>query len=835
MAEQNDQLKPHFILNNQAESERFRSPQQGGGVAKVPEQDREAHGTALLQQVRSLQPNVEDARDAQVQAGLDQGFGLQVEFESFPDIELAFESLARERSGIELLNVRHDDRLTFATVFVPDGKLQHFEKLISEYLAENKDNAGKARDHKSLINTIREIRAATLTALWTDDPAALPTEDNEALWWEVWLPVRGDRKAVTENFKRLAQGLGFRVAPGELQFPERTVLLVYGSAGAMKRSMLILNNIAELRRAKETAGFFDALPPDEQPDWLNELLGRTTMPSPDADVPHVCLFDTGVNQGHPLLAPALDNHDLHTVEPGWGVNDDHGHSTEMAGLALAGNLTDVLASDQPVTISHRLESVKLIPNDNTNGNDARHHGYLTTEAVARPEITAPQRRRVFSMAVTTRDNRDRGRPSAWSAALDRLASDAGGLGETPRLFVIAAGNIDDMNAWVEYPDSNSTDGIHDPGQSWNALTVGAATELVNITEPDADGYQPIAPVGGLSPFSTTSQTWQSHWPLKPDVVFEGGNAGRDAFGAAWLPSLSLLTAHAEINERLFTTANATSAASVLGARMAAQLMAEYSDLWPESVRALIVHSAQWTDAMRRTFLPTNRNPSKNDVARLVRHCGFGMPNLGRAMWSLDNSLTLVCEDQLHPFQKEPGKNVTLRDMNLHRLPWPLDELEALGETQVEMRVTLSYFIEPNPSARGITSRYRYESHGLRFDVKRPLESEPDFRARINAAARDEEEGTQTDSNDPNWLLGKRNRHKGSLHSDIWRGTAADLASRGVIGVYPALGWWKTRHGLQRYDRPARYSLIVSIHAPEVDVDLYSAVAAKIATPVAVQV
>jgi hypothetical protein len=73
-------------------------------------------------------------------------------------------------------------------------------------------------------------------------------------------------------------------------------------------------------------------------------------------------------------------------------------------------------------------------------------------------------------------------------------------------------------------------------------------------------------------------------------------------------------------------------------------------------------------------------------------------------------------------------------MNLHRLPWPLLELEALGETAVEMRVTLSYFIEPDPSARGVTSRYRYESHGLRFEVNRASESEADFRARINAAA-----------------------------------------------------------------------------------------------------
>jgi hypothetical protein len=506
----------------------------------------------------------------------------------------------------------------------------------------------------------------------------------------------------------------------------------------------------------------------------------------------------------------------------------------MAGLALAGNLTEALASQDPLEVEHRLESVKLLPEDGANGGDARHHGYLTTEAVARPEISAPHRPRVFSMAVTARDNRDRGRPSAWSAAIDRLAADSEGQGETPRLFVISAGNVIDPNAWAEYPASNTSDGIHDPGQSWNALTVGAATDLVQVTEPDAGGYRPIAPAGGLSPFSTTSATWQSHWPLKPDVVFEGGNAAKDAISAVWVPSLSLLTTNSMPEQRLFTTTNATSAASALAARMAAQLMAEYPEIWPETIRAFIVHSAGWTNAMRQSFLPAGQ-PTKADIVKLVRHCGFGVPDLDRAMWSFENALTMLSEERLHPFRREGQKDPTLRDMNLHRLPWPLQELEALGATQVEMRVTLSYFIEPNPSERGFSARYRYESHGLRFDVKRPSESEKDFRARINAAARDEEERSRSSGDDPGWLIGKQNRHKGSLHSDIWRGSAADLASRGLIGIYPALGWWKTRPRLKHYDRPVRYALVVSIRAPEVDVELYSAVANQIAALVAVRV
>lgn len=834
MEHSNERKRRHFILKGFTKTEDFKKPRRKIVPRPVPAQDRWRHGADLLRQVDALKPELSATRKAQEEAGLEGGFGLRVEFESFPDIELAFESLARERSGIELLNVRHQNEITYATIFVPDGKLEHFENLIRDYLEEKRDRLGRLRDHGNLLNTIRQIRTATLKALWTDDVNVFPTTDDETFWWEVWLPIRDDRAATVATFRDLAEAQGFFIAPGELEFPERTVLLAYTSAGRMKNSMMTINSIAELRRAKETAEFFDGMAPREQPEWLNDLLGRTVFAGPEKPVPHVCLLDTGVNNGHPLIAPALADPDLHTVEPAWGTADVEGHGTAMAGLALAGDLTESLDSNYPIRIEHRLESVKLLPLDGANVGESRHHGYLTMEAIARPEITAPHRHRVFAMAVTAKDNRDRGRPSAWSAAVDGLASDAAGNGATRRLLVLSAGNINDPDAWLQYPVSNSTDGIHDPGQSWNALTVGAYTNLDHITESDAQDYQPIAQAGGISPFSTTSFTWQPSWPLKPDVVFEGGNAAKDAIGAVWMHSLSLLTSNHEPHRRLFTTANVTSAATSLAGRMAAQLMSTYPELWPESIRALIVHSAEWTDTMRSMFLPVGREPSKKEMAGLVRHCGFGVPNLDLALWSASNSLTMVVQEQLYPYRREVGKQPTLREMRLHRLPWPLAELEGLGETPVEMRVTLSYFIEPNPSERGFRSRYRYESHGLRFDVKRPLESEYDFRARINAAARSEEKGMRSGGDDPGWIIGTQNRHKGSLHSDIWQGKAAELASRGVLAVYPVVGWWKTRTRLQRYNMAARYALVVSIRAPEVQVDLYSAVVNQIATVVEVE-
>ena len=731
------------------------------------------------------------------------------------------------------MSVRTEGNTTVANVFIPDGKLDHFEKYVADYIAAKKNKKGHLLDHGSLLNAISAIRAAELRTLWTDDPALLPQDKAEKFWWEVWLPTRGNRAEVVSDFRKLAALAECTVSNHQVNFPERTIVLMHGSQQQFARSVMTLNCVAELRRAKETAEFFDGMTPLEQQQWVDEMLARLN-PAADSDAtPRICLLDSGVNRGHPLLAPLIESADLHTVEPAWGVDDQANHGTGLAGLAAFGDLADTLATNGPVVLSHRLESVKLTPTQGANQGNAEHHGYLFGEAVGRPEISAPKRPRVFTSAVTSSDGRDRGRPSAWSATVDRLASDYEGDGQFPRLFVLAAGNTESIPAWNEYPSSLSTNGIRDPGQSWNALTVGAYTNKTLITEADAQDYQPIASAGGLSPYTTTSSTWASVWPLKPDVVFEGGNAGKNATGSAGIRSLNLLSTSNLPIERLFTTTNATSAASALGARMAAQLMAAYPSLRPETIRALVTHSAEWTEAMRQTYLPTHKSPTKTDYVYLIRHCGWGVPDLERARWSVGNSLTLIVEDLVHPYKKVKGKGIVSRDMNLRTLPWPKEQLLTLpSETEVELRITLSYFVEPNPSARGTASRFHYPSHRLRFDVQRPLDATTaDFIARINAAAEREDDDDPINPKDPDWCLGDQKRHRGSLHQDVWKGTAADLAARGFIAVYPAKGWWRTRPAQGRCDLPARYSLIVSIRTPQTEIDLYTPIAQQVAQQV----
>ena len=183
---------------------------------------------------------------------------------------------------------------------------------------------------------------------------------------------------------------------------------------------------------------------------------------------------------------------------------------------------------------------------------------------------------------------------------------------------------------------------------------------------------------------------------------------------------------------------------------------------------------------------------------------------------------------MQPFKIE-GSTIKTSDLVLHQLPWPKAILERLGAGDVELRVTLSYFIEPNPGERGQTKRHGYASHGLRFEVKRSSESSGAFIRRINAEA-----GTRSETpKDPNWELGPQLRNRGSLRADIWKGSAADLAARDAIAVYPIGGWWRENPSRGRGNSRVRYSLIVSLRTAEA-VDLYNAIQMQIAPEIAIE-
>ncbi len=812
---------PHLKIEGGGETERYTRPPRKIENRGAPNRNRRQHadglGVAIGHAIEAGRQQLAE-RDVDIAEGTP-GFYLEIELS--PNEREAIDGLGNRTKHVEVVAVKAavgDDAPIEATVFVPEGAQSYYQDKVNAYRDE--DTASNRPKNQALVSRMEAVRIATVQSLFTDTPELYPV-NGQAIWWEVWL-----RQGSRDRFIRVADRLDIPLKDHVVSFPERDVTLTLANEAAMTRIIRNCDAVAELRVAKDTPALFLRMDGAEVREWTDDVLAR--LVPPDGVMTAVCVLDSGVTQGHPLIQPALDVSDMHTIQPAWGTGDTarqwRGHGTNMSGIALYGDLHPHFEGGNPVDLSHRLESVKILPPDGQNDPDL--YGAIIQEAVARAEVQAPDRNRVICMAVTSA-HLEPGRPSSWSAAVDQLCFDE----ECRRLVILSAGNIRDNIDPAEYMDRNDTEPVEDPAQAWNALTVGAYTDRSNITDPTFTGWQPVGVPGDLSPCSRTSVAWQRQWPIKPDVVFEGGNWATDGQGSTRpIDDLQLLTTHSRPNVRLLDTIGDTSAATALAANMAAQIMAVRPDLWPETIRGLVVHSAEWTPIM----LDQIEGQTKTQMQTMLRRYGYGVPDLDRALLSAANDMTLMVEDQLMPFERI-ASSVKTRDMKLHQLPWPRAELAALGDAQVSFRVTLSYFIEPNPGERGWTRRHRYSSHNLRFAVKHATETLQEFRRRINNVAREEEGALPVGGGRgvDNWLLGPTIREHGSIHSDQWTGTAADLAERDAIGIFPVGGWWKEKAYLDRCNASARYSLIVSIKAPGAAIDIYTPVANQIAIATAI--
>jgi hypothetical protein len=736
-----------------------------------------------------------------------------------------------------LLSVRPatDDEPERATVWVSDNYRAQFLKIFEDYLAKFSTKATQDRwttpegnpTNQVLVANIARIRRAMSADLWTSDGEPPPHGTH---WWELWLDTTQPHLETFDGFLATYQ---LRSLPRSVAFRDRVVVWVQATWDQLQILPFTSVPLAEIRRP-QFIDTVDDLSTDEQDEYVRDLAGRVTPAGEPA--PAVCHLDTGVHRPHLLLRESLADSDLHTII-GTSGNDTHGHGTAMAGLALFGSLDRHLLSTEPVRLTHRLESVRVTPQDGEPVTDPLDYGTATIEAVALPEIAAP-RPRVFCLPLSTTPDSP-GNPTLWSAAVDALAVGTDTVRDgtqlrllsTPdpdaaRLILVAAGNVSPQ---LDHRSESDTSAVEDPGQAWNVLTVGAYTNLADAPQdPQYNGWIPMANPGELSPHSRTSVMFnQRSWPIKPDICLEGGNVLTDG-GDLFEPKHPLLSLRStgNSNDLALTSANATSAATAQAARLAALAMARYPAYWPETIRGLLTHAAEWTPAMTAEIQAA---PTKTSRLQLLRRYGWGVPTEEAVQQSSRQAVTLVTQDQFVPFE---GTDYRMRHFRLHTPPWPADALAELGQQNVRLRITLSYFIEPSASRRGWRQRYSYASHALRFDIQGSIESQQEFVARVNREAKSDEEGSsRSGTTSSRWLIGTQQRHLGSLHQDEWHGTGQELASSSSIAVYPVGGWWKNNRRADRMDLPVRYALLVSLRTEEQGVDLYTPIANELRIPV----
>lgn len=825
----------HVQIDAFRESAQYRFPNRP--IDRQPKRDDyPAHAAQLLAQLtEALAAAPDPERRIPIQG---QQPGVLVEVETLapqgpragatkipPGLEFAAQDIVILRSR------RNADRTESALLFVPDNQRAFLRDRINRYGAEELGN--RRRPDVDRFETIERIRTAVIEMLFA---GPVDHGDPAAAWWELWIRQPAQR---ADSLAAAARDEGLDVHADRLVFPETVVLFVHATvAQLIDLAQRVPGAISEIRPASGTIEpFLDqgqaAL---GQEAVVADLAARLSPPPQGA--PSICVIDTGVAVAHPLLAPAMAG--AWAVDDRWGA-DDHephgGHGTAMAGLALHGDLEGPANDTRELVLAHAVESVKFLPPRGFPLTEPARYGFVTQSAVSRAEIERPNVARSFCIATSAADFPAE-RPSSWSGSVDQLCAGAmpgerqDGLSSAnhpKRVVLIAAGNVQcGQRDLVELHQS-----LEDPAQSWNAITIGGITTKEAVPA-DPPGLTPLVPANHRSPFSRGSQKLPSDLtPIKPEVLFEAGNMVFDATDyCAGHPAVSLLALSSEVVTQPLRPFNATSAATGVAGHFLGRLKAELPGLWPETYRALMVDSATWPQPIRSTLIGRGAHwkPRKREAQRLLRDVGYGVPDLERALRSARNDVTLIAQAEIQPFSSgADGQTAVFNEMHFYDLPWPTALLQELENEVVTLKVTLSYFIEPNLSGRAATRPDTYRSFGLRFELKKRTEAAAAFRRRLTQRRADDDPRASESSH---WLLGPNAFQAGSLHCDLWRGAAVDLAGHDELAVYPVGGWWKTYASQKRMNDKGRYALVMTVAAPGQSVDLHSQIDTLVATKTA---
>lgn len=455
--------------------------------------------------------------------------------------------------------------------------------------------------------------------------------------------------------------------------------------------------------------------------YLRNIVMPDSLPPLPSTASKVCIVDSGVVAGHPLLrGTVFDERDFASGD-GTSV-DTVGHGTHIAGVIVYGDLRSAIQSNQwePKV---GLLSAKVLKNDG--------HGraVFSDEKRAENQIRSAIRTyheeyscRIFNLSI---GNSERpyldGRQLPWALVLDELSR------ELDIICVVSAGNVSEPEIPEESTSARFQETARDQLLSDTHALIDPATSLLSLTVGAIAHSDVPFPIGGQerirpslvasprncpSPFSRTG-TVSSDGPapkraIKPELVAHGGNYCLGLDNRRWnlndtqlgVPSLNFQFA----GNSPIVTQNGTSVAAGYVSHCAALVEEKLRVIEPDRtpsanlIRCLTTHSANVTDDAR-TWMGVGEDAEN----RILRSLGYGKPDPKRAISSAENRVTLFSED-------------TIQENYFHLYEIILPEIFVETSGSRKLRVTLAY----DPPVRG--SRREYLSRNMWFKVFRGLTS-----------------------------------------------------------------------------------------------------------------
>lgn len=153
----------------------------GGGGPKYPVRaDPDAHAKFIGRKLQ--ESRTQDLTQRQV-AAIRYKDGLYLEFSGAAQYDLAIKQLENLQKGIRLLNVKKDNGIVRATVYIPSGQETYFLEKVQEYGMPVGDQVNPKNN--DLVRSIESVRLAILDSFWFGNVATMPGET--PVWCEIWL------------------------------------------------------------------------------------------------------------------------------------------------------------------------------------------------------------------------------------------------------------------------------------------------------------------------------------------------------------------------------------------------------------------------------------------------------------------------------------------------------------------------------------------------------------------------------------------------------------------------------------------------------------------------
>lgn len=530
---------------------------------------------------------------------------------------------------------------------------------------------------------------------------------------------------------------------------------------------------------------------------------KFTLNAPIAGSPIICVIDSGVQENHKYLAPAiLGNDSLCLVPEETSTNDEYGsdgttggHGTRVAGAVLYHN--DIPTTGN-IILPYFIRNARILNGRNQLPMDTN-PCQVITEIIKTFFIDTTDRTKIYNHSVgesTPFDGEQFKHMSFWAAKMDELSYD------NDILFIQAAGNIpkEVIKAMIvslnkSYPlyFSEKPARLSNPAQGLQAITVGS----ISHSDFEDDDYVAIGKRGEISSFSRIGPgIWDS---IKPDVVEYGGthiiNKGDNS-----------LTTNKDVCTDLIRTSPqgpahardgiGTSFAAPKVAYIAGAIQKVMPDAPALLYRALIAQSAR---------LPRDICRMTTDQKQMtMRQMGYGLPDIKRATQNNDYRATFVTTTTIE---------IGAGEAHIYPICIP-DTLRNIGDDyNILVEITLSYAAKPRRTRRGVRG---YMSTWLDWICSRIGETEDVFKQRIFETDKSiQDDGTfkWAIREQNNWGDFKGFNRKGqTLQKDWCIVKSSQLNDAFCVAVRGHKGWGSLFK--------AKYALAISFEAIDQNIEIY---------------